>query len=117
MADYEIFPGNQRHRRLNYKQLSGAPGKTQDPPTWDLSAPEGVDAVSLALVNVDPDARHGIIGHNGAIGDLTITSVADGDVGLGVHTIVITDTFHMRPPRENSDSGESEVSDEEPIPA
>jgi hypothetical protein len=114
--EYDIFPGNQRHRRLNYQQLDGSPGKTQDPPTWDLSAPEGVDAASLASVVVDPDGRHGIIGHNSAVGDLTIASVADGDVGLGVHTIVITDIFHMRPPRENSESGVSDVSEEEAIP-
>ena len=39
MAEFDIFPGNQRHRRLNYTQKGGGPGKVQDPPTWDLSTP------------------------------------------------------------------------------
>ena len=72
----------------------------QDPPTWDFSAVGEVDAASLASVNVDPDQLHGVIGHNGSIGDLTITSVADGDVGSRGHPIVITDMFHMRGPRD-----------------
>jgi hypothetical protein len=117
MAEFEIFPGNQRHRRLNYKQKGGAPGRVQDPPTWDLStAAEAVDPSSLASVNIDPDNMHGVIGHNGAVGDLTISSFADGDVGLGKHPIVITDTFHMRPPRD-AEGGTSEVGEEEAIPA
>jgi hypothetical protein len=117
MAEFDIFPGNQRHRRLNYKQKGGGPGKVQDPPTWDLSASvEVVNPSALATVTIDPDQMHGIIGHNGSIGDLTITSFADGDIGLGVHPIIFTDVFHMRPPRD-AEGGASEVSDEEPIPA
>lgn len=116
MAEFDIFPGNQRHRKLNYTQKGGGPGKVQDPPTWDLSAPGDVDPSTLASVNIDPDKMHGIVGHNGAIGDLTITSFADGDVGLGEHPIVITDVFHMKPPFD-ADGGASDVSPEEPIPA
>ena len=113
--EYEIFPGNQRHRRLNYTQKGGAPGRVQDPPTWDLSTVGEVDPSTLAAVNIDPDRMHAVIGHNGAIGDLTISSFADGDVGLGRHPIVLTDTFHMRPPLD-ADGGVSDVSEEEPIP-
>jgi hypothetical protein len=117
MAEFEIFPGNQRHRRLNYTKKDGSPGRVQGPPTWELSGGgEGVDAEALATVTIDPDQMHATIGHNGSVGDLTIVSQADGDIGIGKHPIVITDIFHMRPPRD-ADGGNSEVSDEEPIPA
>jgi len=115
MAEYDIKPGNQRHRRLNYTKKDGSAGKVQDPPTWDLSAPEGVDPASLASLNIDGDQMHGVVGHNGAIGDLTISSFADGDVGLGRHPIVLTDTFHMLSPLD-AEGGVSDVGEEEPIP-
>jgi hypothetical protein len=115
MAEYDIFPGNQRHRRLNYTKKDGSPGRVQDPPTWELSGGgEGVEAEALATVTIDSDQMHGVIAHNGAVGDLTITSRADGDIGLGEHPIVIVDMFHMKPPRD-ADGGTSEVSEEEPI--
>jgi hypothetical protein len=116
MAEFDIRPGQQRHRRLNYTKKDGSPGRVQDPPTWELSAAgDGVNPADVASVNVDPDQMHGIIGHNGGIGDLTVISNADGDVGLGVNTIVITDVFHMRGPLD-AEGGTSDVSDEEPIP-
>jgi hypothetical protein len=115
--EYDIFPGNQRHRRLNYTKRDGSPGRVQDPPTWDLSTPTpDLDAATLATVTIDPDRMHAVIGHNGAVGDLMVSSFADGDIGLGEHPIVIVDIFHMKPPRD-ADGGNSEVSDEEPIPA
>lgn len=117
MAEYEIYPGNQRHRRLNYTKKDGSPGRVQDPPTWEFSGGgEELPAEDLATVTVDGDKMHGVVAHNGAIGDLTITSRADGDVGIGVHPIVITDIFHMKGPRD-ADGGTSDVSDEEAIAA
>jgi hypothetical protein len=115
MAEYDIFPGNQRHRKLNYTRKDGSPGRVESPPTWELSGGgDELPAEELATVTIDVDQMHGVIAHNGAVGDLTITSRADGDIGIGVHPIVITDTFHMKPPRD-ADGGTSEVSEEEPI--
>lgn len=112
MAEYNIDPGQRRHRTLRYTKADGSPGTVQDPPTWDMLNPE------LAAVTVDPDSMHATIDHNGGIGDLTITSRADGDVGLGVHPIILEDIFHMMPPAPlDAESGMSEVSEQEPIPA
>ena len=110
MAEFNIHPGQRRHRTLEYKNAAGGPGKTQDPPTWDLS-----DELT-AQVDVDPDGLHGTIAYNGTVGDLTITSVADGDLGPEVNRIVLTDVFHMLAPL-GAAGGESNVSEEEPIPA
>ena len=109
MAEFDIRPGNRRHRTLNYTKADGSVGVVQDPPTWDLN-----DEL-LAQVDVDDDSMHGIIAHNGSVGDLIVTSAADGDIGLGEHRIVIADTFHMLAPLDAS-GGSSSVSDEEPIP-
>lgn len=116
MAEFNIQPGNQRRRKLNYTQKGGAPGKVQNPPTWDLTTTGEVDPEALASVSIDPDGMQGSIGHNGSVGDLTITSSADGDIGLGEHLIVITDVFHLLPPRD-AEGGTSDVSEEEAIPA
>lgn len=110
MAEFDIRPGNRRHRTLSYTKKDGSPGAVQSPPEWELSDP------ALAQVDVDPDGMHGIVGHIGAIGDLTINSRADGDIGLGEHLIVVTDVFHLLPPRD-ADGGTSAVGEEEPIPA
>lgn len=110
MAEYDIRPGNRRHRTLGYTKKDGSAGVVQDPPEWIRSDE------ALAQVDVDPDGMHGTIAHNGAVGDLTIDSRADGDIGLGEHLIVISDTFHMLPPRD-AEGGTSEVGEEEPIPA
>lgn len=112
MAEYNIQPGMRRHRTLKYHKADGSPGSIQDPPTWDMVNPE------LANVLVDEANMHATIDHNGGIGDLTITSRADGDVGIGDHPIILTDIFHMLPPKElDAAGGMSEVSEEEPIPA
>lgn len=108
--EYDIHPGQFRHRSLKYRNAAGGPGQTQDPPTWDLS-----DELT-AKVDVDPDGLHGTIAYNGTVGDLSITSVADGDLGPGVNRIVQTDVFHMLAPL-GATVVESEVSDEEPLPA
>lgn len=109
MAEFDIRPGNRRHRTLSYTKKGGEAGAVQNPPEWDMSDP------ALATVDVDPDGMHGTVAHNGGIGDLTINSRADGDVGIGEHLIVITDVFHMLPPLD-SDGGTSEVGPEEAIP-
>lgn len=107
--EFDIHPGNRRHRTLNYQKADGSAGVVQDPPTWDLND------MLLAQVDVDPDNMSGVINHNGAVGDLVITSVADGDIGLGENRIVITDIFHMLAPL-GATGGSSSVGDEEPIP-
>lgn len=109
MAEYDIHPGNRRTRSLNYTKADGSQGEVQDPPSWDLN-----DTL-LAAVNVNPDSLSGTIDHNGSVGDLVVTSVADGDIGLGEHRIVITDIFHMLAPL-GATGGGSTVGDEEPIP-
>ena len=109
MAEYDIHPGNRRHRTLGYTKADGSAGVVQDPPSWDIN-----DA-QLAQLDIDPDNMHGIISHNGAVGDFVINSVADGDIGLGEHRIVIADTFHMLAPL-GATGGGSTVGDEEPIP-
>ena len=113
MAEFDIHPGTRRHRTLRYTKADGSPGVVETPPTWDLSEPD------LAAVDVDPDKMHGVISHNGAIGDLTVSSRADGDLGEGenqTNLIVITDVFHMLAPL-GAAGGESAVGAEEPIPA
>jgi hypothetical protein len=110
MAEFDIHPGTRRHRILKYTKADGSPGVVETPPTWDLSEPD------LATVDVDPDAMHGVISHNGAIGDLTVSSRADGDLGAGENLIIITDIFHMLAPL-GAAGGESTVGAEEPIPA
>lgn len=109
MAAFDIRPGMRRHRTLNYTKADSSPGVVQDPPTWDLN-----DSL-LAKVEIDPDNMHGTISHNGSVGDLVVTSVADGDIGLGEHRIVIADVFHMLPPL-GAIGGSSSVGDEERIP-
>jgi hypothetical protein len=109
MAEFEIRPGNRRHRTLAFKNAKGEAGQVQDPPVWTLSDE------TLADMAVDADGMHGTIGHNGSQGDVVCSSEADGDVGLGVNRIVVSDIFHMLPPL-GATGGESTVSEEEPIP-
>lgn len=110
MADFDISPGMQRSRTLEYSNAKGEPGTVEAPPTWTLSE----DA--LANMAVDPDGMRGTIAHNGSIGDVVVTSEADGDIGLGVNLIVVSDTFHMKAPF-GAVGGRSSVGAEEPIPA
>ena len=109
MAEFEIRPGNRRHRSLDFTKKDGSAGKVQDPPVWALSNE------TLAKMDVDPDGMSGFIAHNGSVGDVVCTSEADGDLGEGVNRIVITDTFHMMQPLGAS-GGTSTVDEEEPIP-
>lgn len=110
MADFDIHPGQRRHLNLAYKNAAGGPGSTEAPPTWDLSDELG------AKVDVDPDGLHGTIAHNGTVVDLTVTNVADGDLGPGINRIVETNVFHMLAPL-GATVVDSTVSDEEAIPA
>jgi hypothetical protein len=109
MAEFDIRPGNRRHRTLAFKNAKGETGAVEGVPAW-VSSDE-----TLADMVVDADGMHGIIGHNDSVGDVIVTSEADGDLGLGVNRIVITDTFHMLAPL-GSTGGESVVSEEEAIP-
>lgn len=107
--DFDIHPGNRRHRNLSYENAAGQPGVVEGPPAWSLSDD------TLADMAVDAHGMHGTIAHNGSIGDVVVMSEADGDIGLGVNRIVISDTFHMLPPF-GATGGSSSVSAEEPIP-
>lgn len=107
--DFDIHPGNRRHRTLGFTKADGSPGEVEGPPLWDSN-----DA-TLAIMDVDTDGMHGTIAHNGSVGDFTVTSRADGDLGIGVNPIVIADIFHMLAPL-GATGGSSSVGAEEPIP-
>lgn len=109
MAEFDIRPGNRRHRTLSFTNAKGEPGQVQDPPAWTLSDE------TLADMQVDGDGMHATIAHNGSQGDVVCSSEADGDVGLGVNRIVVSDTFHMLAPL-GATGGEAVVSEEEAIP-
>ena len=110
MGDFEIHPGNRRRRTLSYAKADGSPGQVESPPEWSKS-----DDV-MADIEVDADGMIGFVAHNGSVGDVIVSSEADGDLGLGVNRIVIADTFHMLPPL-GAVGGSSSVGEEERIPA
>jgi hypothetical protein len=110
MPEYDVRPGQRRPRKLQATRPDGSPGKVQDPPEWII------DKKELAQVDVAPDGFSGFVAHNGSLGDVTIISRADGDVGLGENVLETTpDVFHML--AELDASGLiSTVGDLEPIP-
>lgn len=54
------------------------------------------------------------IAHNGAVGEVTLTVRADGDLGAGVHPIVLSEVFSMLPVL-GATGGSFTVGEEQPI--
>jgi hypothetical protein len=87
-----------------YFKADGTPGQIQGVPVWTVSDPAAANLV------VSPDSMSADIFYVSPAVGVTVTSVANGDLGAGVSNVTIVDTFDMveLPPV----SGTSTVSDQ-----
>lgn len=105
---FDIHPLNQRLLTVAYSKADGSPGQVETPPQWELSDE------ALATLAVQGDAMGANIQHNGAVGEVTLTVRADGDLGVGVFPILISEVFTMLPPL-GATGGSLGVGEEQPI--
>lgn len=106
---FDIHPGNKRVLTPSYQKADGTPGAVEGFPEWSLSDP------TLATMVVNPDGMGGEMQHNGAVGEVTLTVRADGDLGIpGVFPIVLSEVFTMLAPL-GATGGTLGVGDEVPV--
>ncbi len=87
-----IQAGFQRTYTLSFTKADGSPGEVEGLPGWSLSEP------ALGVLTVAADAMSAVLAHSGGVGDTIINVNADGDLGLGVFPIVVTETVSMMAP-------------------
>jgi len=68
----------------------------------------------LANLAPAPDGMSATLQHNGAVGEVTLTVRADGDLGAGVHPIVLSEIFTMLPAL-GATGGSFSVGEEQPM--
>lgn len=105
---FDIHPGNMRSVTPTYQKGDGSPGLVEGVPDWSIS-----DA-TLATMVKNADGLGGSVQHNGAVGEVTLTVRADGDLGTGVFPIVLSEVFTMLAPL-GATGGTLGVGDEVPI--
>lgn len=105
---FDIHPLMQRALSVAYTKADGSPGQVEAAPVWLLSDPE------MATLAAAPDGMSAMMQHNGAVGQVTLTVSADGDLGAGVHPIVLSEIFTMLAPL-GAVGGALGVADEQPI--
>ena len=105
---FDIGPGNMRPFTVTFSKADGTPGSVEGVPTWELSD------ITLGALVVNPDGMGGSVQHNGAVGEVTLTGRADGDLGEGVFPIVLSEVFTMKAPL-GAVGGALGVGDEVPI--
>lgn len=88
---FPISPNMKRRITVQYARDDGTPGLVEGAPVWTASP-------DLASVQPADDGLSADVVHNGAVGELTLTITADGDLGAGVFPIVLSEMFDMRPP-------------------
>lgn len=89
---FSIRPGFRRTISVTFTKDDGSAGNVEGTPTWELSDQ------TLALLTPAADGMSADMQHNGAVGDVMLTMRADGDLGAGVHPIVVSDTVTMIAP-------------------
>ena len=72
-----------------YFKADGTPGQIQGVPVWSVSDP------AAATLVVSPDSMSADVFYVAPALGVTVTSVANGDLGTGVTNVTITDTFDM----------------------
>lgn len=89
---FDIGTSKQRVVRVAFTKADGSPGEVEGLPTWTLSD------TSLATLEVAADGMSATIRHSGATGSTRLDMRADGDLGSGVHPIVVGEDFVMLAP-------------------
>jgi hypothetical protein len=105
---FDIHTSNMRALQVSYSKDDGSPGEVEGAPQWTF------DLDDIATLEVDPDGMNARIKHNGSIGLVTLSVTADGDLGAGVHPIVLTEQFNMLAPL-GATQVQMSVGDETPI--
>ncbi|MGH8570013.1 MAG: hypothetical protein ACREXU_18905 [Gammaproteobacteria bacterium] len=105
---FDLHPGNQRAMSVSFTKADGSLGQVETAPAWSLSDP------ALATLAAAPDGMSATIAHNGAVGEVTLTVRADGDLGAGVHPIVLSEIFTLMAPL-GAVGGAMSVGEEQPI--
>lgn len=102
--------GKQFTAAVAYTKSDGSPGSVEGAPVWELSN------VELATLTVAEDGMSATIAHNGAVGSVTLTVTADGDLGAGVFPIVLSETIELMAP-EGATAGTIAFGEPTDIPA
>lgn len=105
---FDIHPATKRPITPTYEKSDGSAGSVEGAPEWALSDP------TLATLVVNPDGMGGEVQHNGAVGEVTLTVRADGDLGAGMFPIVLSEVFTMLAPL-GATGGTLGVGDEVPL--
>lgn len=105
-----MFDINEKMKRsiaVTYAKNDGTAGNVEGAPVWTTD-------LQLADLRVAADGMSADLVHNGAVGMVTVSIAADGDLGVGVFPIVLSDMFDMRPPM-GAVGGSFVVGPEEPV--
>lgn len=105
---FDIHPVMQRPMSVSYTKADGTPGEVESAPEWSLSDP------SLANLSAAADGMSATLQYNGAVGEVSLMVRADGDLGAGVHPIVLSEVFTMLPAL-GATGGSFSVGEEQPI--
>ncbi|MFH0351033.1 MAG: hypothetical protein ACHBMF_03740 [Chromatiales bacterium] len=102
----DIKPAYKRTITAAYTKADSTPGQVEGVPVWTLSDP------LLGTLTPAVDGMSATIAHK-APGSATVEVTADGDLGAGVHPIVLSEVFTMLAPL-GAEAGTLSVGEEAP---